>query len=70
MLPDNFLDELLVNNHKVLHKVFPAFFCDAFNKLKNGLAVNKTRSRPAELFGIILLYWFFPLENSSLFSKH
>lgn len=66
MLPDNFLEELPVNNHKVL----PTFSCDAFNKLRNDLAANKTRSWPAELIGIILLYWFYPLENSSLFPRH
>lgn len=59
MLPDNFLEELPVNNHKVL----PTFSCDAFNKLRNGLAANKMRSWPAELISIILLYCFFPWKT-------
>lgn len=70
MLPDNFLEGLPVNNHKCLHKVFPTFYCAAFNKLENGLGDNKMRSWIAELISTILLYCFFPLEKSYLFPKH
>lgn len=37
MLPGNILEDLPVNNHKVL----PTSFCVAFHKLKCGLAANR-----------------------------